>query len=553
MTPGHILSATTIDRLIPPGELSVQEIEARYPARVLPAGAEVMRTAPSPTGYLHIGTLYTALICKIVARQTGGVYALRMEDTDQKREVEGARELIMELLEDFGLMYDEGPVVGGDKGDYGPYTQSQRGALYHAYVRRMLEQGRAYPCFMTPEELETMVAGQIRQKIRPGYYGQWAAWRDRPEAEVIAALDAGKPFVIRFRSLGDGNKKRVVEDRIKGRKELPENDNNIVLIKRGGLPTYHLAHIVDDHLMHTTTVLRADERFSSVTLHIQLAEAAGVTPFTYAHIAPIQKMDGTSRRKLSKRKDPEASASTYLQQGYPTVAVAEYLLLLANSNFEDWQAENPGKSYLDFPFRLEKMQKNSGALISLQKLDDISQNYLAKLTTGELLSQASEWAGRFDQALQITLQADPDYTEKVFNIERSGGQRKDITKFSELRDAYGFFFDDIYNQIADFDFGQVEKADVAAIIAGFLQSYNANHTQEEWFENVKRLGGELGFTPNTREYRQNPDAFKGSVAEVAMVLRVALTGRNRSPNLYDVMRVMGQERLVARLSRFAGA
>ncbi|HSW74662.1 MAG TPA: glutamate--tRNA ligase [Candidatus Saccharimonadales bacterium] len=551
MTSGHILSTATIDRLILPGELSVQEIEASYPARALPAGAEVMRTAPSPTGYLHIGTLYTALICKIVARQTGGIYALRMEDTDQKREVEGARELIMELLEDFDLMYDEGPVVGGDKGEYGPYTQSQRGNLYYAYVRRMLEQGHAYPCFMTPEELETMVAGQIQQKIRPGYYGQWAAWRDRPETEVIAALDAGKPFVIRFRSLGNGNKKRVVEDRIKGRKELPENDNNIVLIKRDGLPTYHLAHIVDDHLMHTTTVLRADEWFSSVTLHIQLAEAVGVAPFTYAHIAPIQKMDGSSRRKLSKRKDPEASASTYLQQGYPTVAVAEYLLLLANSNFEDWRVENPGKSYLDFPFRLEKMQKNSGALISLQKLDDISQNYLAKLAPGELLSQASEWAGRFDQALQITLQANPSYTEKVFNIERSGGQRKDITKFSELRGAYGFFFDDIYKQITDFDFGQIEKSDVAAIITAFLQTYNLNHTQEEWFENIKRLGSQLGFTPNTREYRQNPDAFKGSVAEVAMVLRVALTGRNRSPNLYDVMQVMGKERLTVRLSHFA--
>jgi glutamyl-tRNA synthetase len=551
MSDTHILSTATIERLIPAGELSIEEIEARYPARDLPQNAEVMRVAPSPTGFLHIGTMYAALACRMLTHQTGGVYYLRMEDTDQKREVEGARELIMELLETFDLTYDEGPIVGGDRGEYGPYTQSQRGDLYKTYIRCMLEQGRAYPCFVTPEEREVVLAEQTAKKVRPGYYGEWATWRDRPESEVVAALDAGKPFVIRFRSLGDGNKRRVITDRIKGRKELPENDNDIVLLKRDGLPTYHMAHIVDDHLMHTTTVLRADEWFPSLTLHIQLAEAANVTPFTYAHISPIQKMDGSSRRKLSKRKDPEANVATYLQLGYPIVAVTEYMLTLANSNFEDWRRDNPTLSYKEFPFALEKMQKNAGALLSLQKLDDISRNYLATLSPSDLLQLAIQWASRFDQTLQVALQADEAYAEKIFTIERTDGKRKDIAKFSDLREAYGYFFDDIYKEITEFDFGQVQKADVAAIVNAFLASYNPDNDQDAWFANLKQFGSDLGFTPDTREYRQNPDAFKGSVAEVAMVLRVALTGRNRSPNLYDVMRVMGHDRVNARLKAFA--
>ncbi|HEU5187794.1 MAG TPA: glutamate--tRNA ligase family protein [Candidatus Saccharimonadales bacterium] len=550
MNDSHILSAHIIDRLLPNATLSIEEIEARYPARQLPEGAEVMRVAPSPTGFLHFGTLYAALVCQIMARQTGGVYYLRMEDTDRKREVEGSRELIMELLEGLHLLYDEGPIVGGDKGDYGPYTQSQRGDLYRAYVRRMLDLGRAYPCFMTPDELEVMAAQQIAQKLRPGYYGQWAQWRDKPEPEVLAALNAGKSFVIRFRSNGDVAQKITVIDRIKGSKDLPQNDNDIVILKTDGLPTYHMAHIVDDHLMHTTTVLRADEWFPSVTLHIQLAQAASVEPFTYAHISPIQKMDGSSRRKLSKRKDPEANGAMYEQQGYPVIAVIEYMLTLANSNFEDWRRDHPDLSYKEFPFRLEKMQKNAGALLNMQKLDDISRNYVAGLPTSTLFELASAWAVKFDPALYAALAADQAYAEKVFAIERAGGKRKDIGKFSDIAESYGYFFDELYAHIKDFVFDPVKKADVVAIVNAFLNSYNPQDDQDTWFTKLKQLGEELGFTPDTREYRQNPSAYKGSVAEVAMVLRVALTGRNRSPNLYDVMRVMGQERVVARLKRF---
>lgn len=546
----HILSTSSIDRLIPVGKLSIREIEGRYPLRSLADSAEVMRVCPSPTGFLHLGTLYAALVSSMLARQTGGVYYLRIEDTDQKREVEGARELIMGLLEAFDLIYDEGPIIGGEKGEYGPYIQSQRGDIYKTYIRHLLQQGRAYPCFMSTEDLEAMVKKQTEQKIRPGYYGEWATWRDKPESEVMAALDAGKPFVIRFRSQGDTNRRRKIHDRIKGIKELPENDNDIVLLKRGGLPTYHLAHVVDDHLMRTTTVLRADEWFPSLTLHEQLAEAIGIKPFTYAHIAPIQKMDGSSRRKLSKRKDPEANVATYLSQGYPVVAVAEYMLTLANSNFEDWRRDNPDLSYKDFPFKLEKMQKNGGALLSMQKLDDISRNYLATLTPAALLDLAIRWSERYDPPLQTALMSNGTYAEKIFAIERADNKRKDIAKFADLREAYGYFFDDLYNEVTDFDFGIVQKSDALEIIKEFLNSYDSSQSQDEWFSNIKSIGEKLGFTPNTREFRENPNAFKGSVAEVAMVLRVALTGRNRSPNLYDVMSVMGLERVTRRLKAF---
>lgn len=545
----NILSEKTIDRILPKPKHSVKQIEDLFVKRNLPQGAEVVRVAPSPTGFMHLGTLYVAFICKTLARQSGGVYYLRLEDTDRKREVEGARELIMESLEFFDLMYDEGPIVGGDKGEYGPYTQSHRREFYHAYTRQMLESGDAYPCFLTPHEQEQMVAAQKNKKIRPGYWGEWALWRDKSEEEVAAALDAGKPFVIRFRSEGDISKKRIVDDLIKGKKELPENDNDIVILKNDGLPTYHLAHIVDDYLMRTTTIVRADEWFPSVTLHIQLAEAAGIKPFTYAHVSPIQKMDGSSRRKLSKRKDPEANVAFYEQQGYPAIAVLEYMLNLANSNFEDWRKANSNLPYTKFEFKLGKMQKNAGALLDVQKLDDISRNYLAGLSVEQLYELSLGWADKFDANLKVSLQADHDYTLQVFSIERENSKRKDIVKLSDLRDSYGFFFDEVFAEVADFDFGGVSKSDVSAILKDIAAGYSPDDDQATWFDKLKAIGERHGFTSDTKEFRKNPGSFKGSVADVAMVLRVALTGRNRSPNLHEVMRIMGVKRVGARLKK----
>ncbi|NCU40415.1 glutamate--tRNA ligase, partial [Candidatus Saccharibacteria bacterium] len=376
-TDTYQLSQSTIDRLIPIGENTVEQVESRYPARQLASGTEVTRVAPSPTGMMHIGVLYASLISERIAHRSGGVFILRIEDTDRKREVEGARDFIVRSLKDFGITPDEGVDENDtEKGLYGPYTQSRRQEIYQTYVRQLLDTGQAYPCFATPEELESIITSQKSTKNRPGYYGQWAIWRDRPETEVIAALDSGKPFVVRFRSSGNITKRRTIQDLARGRLELPENDNDVVILKQDGLPTYHFAHAIDDTLMQTTLAIRGDEWLPSTSLHVQLCEALGFEPFRYAHIAPIQKTEGDSRRKLSKRKDPEASVSYYTERGYLPKTVIEYLLNQANSSFESWRVENPDASYTEFPFSVENLAR-SGGLFSIEKLDSIGAEHIA--------------------------------------------------------------------------------------------------------------------------------------------------------------------------------
>jgi glutamyl-tRNA synthetase len=539
-----------LNKILPRPEYDIAKIEAQYPARDLPKNAEVTRIAPSPTGFMHLGSLYTALISERLARQTGGVFYLRIEDTDKKREVKGARELIMSSLLRFNLEYDEGPTLTTELGLYGPYTQSHRQEIYQAYVRKLLDEGQAYPCFMTTEEQEQMAQQQTTAKVRPGCYGQWAVWRDKSAEEIAKALESGQPFVIRFRSSGDVAKKHLVKDLVKGQKELPQNDNDIVLLKSDGLPTYHLAHVVDDHLMHTTTVIRGDEWFPSYTLHIQLAEALGFEPFQYGHIAPIQKMDGTSRRKLSKRKDPEANAQYYLEHGYPTEAVLEYLLNLANSTFEAWRRANPNEPYTNFLLDVSRLPKNSGGLLDLDKLNDVSRDILATLPPGRLYEEALAWAQQYDAELADILAKNASYAINIFSIEHEN--RKDITVLSDLRQVYGYFFDEIFekeemSQEVKTALEAVSQEDRQAICKKFIATYEPNDSQEDWFDKIKKLGEELGFTPNTKDYRQNPSAFKGSVAEVAMVLRITLTGRTRTPNLHEVMHAMCAERIKQRL------
>jgi len=551
--PAQVLSVDTINRILPVDQY-VDAFEQQYPSRNLDNNAEVTRIAPSPTGFIHIGGIYAALISKRIATQSDGVFYLRIEDTDRKREVEGARGLIMSSLTTFGLNYNEGPTPEGELGAYGPYTQSERQPIYDAYIRKLLESGRAYPCFMTPEEQEEMVARQRDLKMRPGYYGSWATWRDKTEQEVTEALDQGKPFVIRFRSEGSIEQKRVVHDIVRGDKELPENDNDIVVRKQDGLPTYHLAHVVDDHLMGTTVVVRGDEWLSSATLHIQLAEALGIKPFTYGHIAPIQKMDGSSRRKLSKRHDPEANVEYYFENGYPIEAVVDYLLNQANSSFEDWRRDNPTTPNTEFELNIAKLPKNSGALLNLVKLDDISKDTLGRLSPQELYEMAEAWSSVYDTDLAVALKEDPAYTQRVFAIERDNAKRKDIAKLADIRDTYGFFFDSLFAKIADVSLDDTEISklpaeDRTAIAEQFLASYDQNDTQDEWFAKVKAIGEGLGYTSNMKEYRKHPEQFRGSVADVAMALRVALTGRNRSPNLYEMIHVMGTERIHQRIGR----
>lgn len=551
-----ILSQATIDRLVAAPERDVAALEALFPARDLPEHTAVTRVAPSPTGFMHLGTIYASLVSERAAHANGnsGVFYLRIEDTDKKREVEGARQFIIDSLNEYALTPNEGPATGGA---YGPYAQSERAPFYHAYIRQLLSEGKAYPCFMTPEELQQTIQAQNAAKTRPGYYGQWATWRDRPETDVLAALESGKPYVIRFRSTGDITKRRDIHDVARGHMSLPENDNDVVIMKQDGLPTYHFAHAVDDYLMHTTLVTRGDEWLPSTTLHMQLCEALGHQPFTYAHIAPIQKMDSSARRKLSKRKDPEASMSYYAEQGYLPATVIEYLLNLANSSFEEWRVDTPQAHYNEFPFDIAALGK-SGALFSIQKLDSIGAEHIAQLSTEQVVARTQDWSKQYEPAFYAALTRDPAYTLSVFGVERSGeNPRKDMKHFSQAPNLYGYFYDDIYESlpidpVVSEKLQCISPADRQAIVHDFMAVYNPEDSNEEWFEKLKTIAEPLGFTPNMKDYRKNPDSYKGSVADAAMVLRVGLTKRNQTPSLQQVMRVMGPERTTQRLRQFVG-
>lgn len=550
------LSQTTIDRLLPTVSTTVEQIESQYPDRQLTHGAEVTRIAPSPTGMMHIGVLYASLISERIAHRSGGVFILRIEDTDRKREVEGAREFIVRSLKDFDIPTDEGVDENAtEKGNYGPYTQSHRKEIYQAYIRQMLQTGQAYPCFATPEELESIITRQNSSKSRPGYYGDWAVWRDRPESDILAQLDSGKPFVIRFRSTGDISKRRTVQDIARSNLELPENDNDVVIMKQDGLPTYHFAHVIDDHLMHTTLAVRGDEWLASTSLHIQLCEALGYEPFRYAHIAPIQKTEGESRRKLSKRKDPEASVSYYTERGYLPITVIEYLLNQANSSFEGWRVENPDAPYTDFPFSVENLSR-SGGLFSFEKLDSIGAEHIAQLSALDLYDDIVNWAAEYDTDFHAAITSQPDYTVSALGIERDGEQpRKDMRHLSESPYQYGYFFDEIYSNLqldqnVQDKLSRITLDDQQAIIERFLAIYSPTDSNDEWFAKIKQLGEPLGFTPAMKQFRKHPEQFKGSVADVAMVLRVALTKRNQTPNLCDIMKVMGIDRVTKRLNDF---
>ncbi len=539
------------EKVFPQLAFTPEELEQKYPKRTLPAEAMVTRVAPSPTGFMHIGGLYAALISEMLAHQSGGVFYLRIEDTDKKREVEGARELIVSSFHDFEIAVDEGATVAGEeKGGYGPYTQSARAALYDVYVYTLLQDGMAYLCFCSPEELTAMRTEQEALKTRPGYYGSWAKCRSLSEAEALQQINAGKSYVIRFKSPGDFEKKIVINDLVKGRLEMSENDQDIVLRKEGGLPTYHLAHVVDDHLMRTTHVTRADEWVASLPLHVQLFTVFGWELPQYGHISPIQKMDGSSKRKLSKRKDPEASVEYYDQQGYPKQAVIEYMLTLANSNYEQWRLEHADSSPHTFPISLDKISK-SGALFDETKLTSISQEVISSYSPAETFAQAVAWCKKFDQPLAAALEGNTDLALQIFTIERDEKQgRKDITKWSDLRPAIGYFFDPIFETIAiDWEVGLagVVRGDAPALVNSFLEHYDPQDTKEQWFEKLKMVAKDHGYADNVKEYKNAPNAFKGHVGDIAKLFRVALVGKNQSPDLSEVMRVMGNERVIKRL------
>lgn len=536
--------------LIFPDAKEITYYEEKYPERNLKEGAIVTRFAPSPTGFVHIGGLYQSVIARKLATQTDGVFFLRVEDTDQKREVENGITGIVQALNDFGIVPDEGMISETEgKGNYGPYRQSQRKEIYQSYAKYLISQGKAYPCFCTPEDVEEIRNKQEAAKIRPGYYGVWAKCRNVTVEEAIKRIENGEKYIIRFKSPGREDRKIKHHDVIKGNVDFPENDQDIVIIKADGLPTYHFAHAIDDHLMRTTHVIRGDEWLSSVPLHLQLFHELGFKAPKYAHIAPIMKNDNGNKRKLSKRKDSEAAVSYYDEEGIPEEAVKEYLMNIANSNFENWRRANKEKSIEEFELQLNKMSV-SGALFDIVKLFDVGKTVISMFTAEEVYEKSLEWANKYDNELKDMLK-DKEYALKIFSIERGNKKpRKDISKWSEVKENIEYMYDEKFlNKEQEYPYQVIsEKEDINRILELYLEKYyNENDDKQEWFDKIKELSGELGYAKEVKEFKANPEAYKAHVGDVSTVIRVALTGRTNTPDMYEIMKVLGKESIEKRL------
>lgn len=535
--------------LLFPEELKTPEFyEEKYPERDLPEGARVIRFAPSPTGYLHIGGLFAAFVSKRTAEASNGVFFLRIEDTDKKREVEDGVTGIVEGLKNFGIDVEEGVVgFGLETGNYGPYTQSQRKEIYHTFAKELVKKDLAYPCFCSAEELDELRARQEAEGVNPGYYGKYAACRNLSYEQIEENIKAGKPYVLRLKSPGREDGKIVFDDFIKGKIEMPENTTDVVLLKTDGIPTYHFAHCVDDHLMRTTHVVRGDEWISSVPTHIQLFKCCGFKVPKYAHIAPIMKLDDGNKRKLSKRKDPEAAVSYYFEEGYPKESVLEYLLTLANSNFEDWRRANKDAKLADFPFNLKKMSV-SGALFDLAKLNDVSKNVISVMDAETVYERTANWAKLYKPDFYELLTADAERSKKILNIDRDTPKpRKDIAKWSDVPGYVEYFYDEIYTP--NFEFPEsIDKADAVNVLKTYLDTFNPEDDKDTWFARIKDMCEPLGFTPNVKEYKKNPDAFKGHVGDVSTIIRLATTGRTNTPDLHAILAILGEDTVKARIN-----
>lgn len=520
--------------------------EELYKKRDLKEDAMVVRIGPSPTGSVHIGTLYQAIVAKRFASQTNGVCFLRIEDTDQKREVEDGVNLILNSLAKYDIGFDESPIEGGE---YGPYIQSERKEIYGAFVKDLIEKDLAYPSFITEEEKKSITEAQTKSKGRIGYFGPWAA-KERALSieEVLNKIKDGIPYVIRLKSNGDFENKIVVEDCIKGRVEFPENDMDIVILKRDGLPTYHFAHAVDDFLMHTTHVTRGDEWLSSVPIHIELFKTLGYEPPKYAHLATIQKEEDGHRRKISKRKDPEANVLYYSEKGIPVDAVKIYLMTLANSNFEEWMIENPNSKLEEFTMEFKKMS-TSGALFDMEKLLNIARNYLSKISAKEMYEETLLWAEKYDKEFADMLKEEKEIAIATLNIERESQKpRKDFAMYSEVKNGVWYMFKEWFTN-NEYEWQKINDLENIKEILNtyFKEYYDETDTEEEWFNKVKLCCDKLGYASNMKEYKQNPDAYKGNVADVSTVIRVALTTKSKTPNLYDIMKILGKEEIQRRI------
>ena len=539
------------DLIFPNLEHDVEYYEALYPERNLKEGEKVTRFAPSPTGYLHIGGFFQALIDYVLAKNSNGIFYLRNEDTDKAREVDTAVELIMKTLNQYGLVPDEYEYEGKIVGEYGPYIQSERKEIYHAYIKRLIEIGRAYPCFCTREELNEMRQKQEERKKRTGYYGSYAKCRKLSVEEQIEKIKLNTPYVIRFRSNGDFDNKIVFEDLVKGRLSLSENDIDDVIMKSDNmLPTYHFAHVVDDHLMHTTHVVRGEEWLPSVTKHIEMFKAFGFKPPKYIHTPLIIKRDGDSVRKISKRKDPEASMSYYTEKGYPEEAVIEALMTIINSNYEEWHTNNPDKTFRDFTFSPKKMS-SSGALFDLEKLNNISRDVISKMTKEELLERSLNWANKFDEELKELIEKDKEYYMNIINIERCQKKpRKDYETYSDIKNYIWYMYDELFiKKDKTYEFNGIDIEEVRNVLKTYFDKYyDASFDKDTWFNKMKEAAEEMGYCANMKEYRLNPDNYKGSIADFSMIIRVALTTKTTTPDLYEIMKLLGTDRIKERIA-----
>ena len=534
--------------LLPNIDKTPDYYENLYPERNLPEGARVVRVAPSPTGYLHLGTLFTSLVNRITATSSGGVFFTRIEDTDKKREVEGGIEDIIGGLQRFGITIDEGFISGDEqRGDYGPYQQSHRAEIYQTYVKDLIKKGLAYPCFCTAEELEAVRKVQEENKIRTGYHGEYARHRDITYEQAKALIDEGKPFVVRLRSPGSEENRITFEDAIKGKIEMPENDEDFVLLKSDGIPTYHFAHAIDDHLMHTTHVLRGDEWISSVPKHIQLFKLLGFKVPKFGHVSPIMKLDNGAKRKISKRKDPEAAVHFFAEQGYEAISVIEYLMTIAASDFEDWRRANPDADYRTFKFNLKKMSV-SGALFDENKLNDVSKSKIAAMKSGEVYECLTAWAQEFDGEFYNLLTRDQSFTKAMLAIDRDEAKkpRKDLAKWNEAKEYFAYFFNELYTPCHTIP-ENIKSEDAKAFLTKYKQVYNAADDRQAWFDKIKLVAPNLGFAAETKEYKANPDAFKGSAGDLSTILRIAITGRTNTPDLCSIMAVLGRDECIKRI------
>ena len=537
------------EKLLPGEYPALSFYEEKYPSRALEKGAEVTRLAPSPTGFIHLGNLFVAIANERIAHQSGGVLYLRIEDTDLKRKVDGAVEAVKNALCYFDIKFDEGAEIEGAENAYAPYYQRQRAEIYRAFAKDLIARGRAYPCFCTEEELTALREEQTAKKEITGYYGKYAKCRNLTEEEIDQKLAEGKPFVIRLRSLGNPENKLKFRDRIKGEITVTENDQDVVILKSDGIPTYHFAHAIDDHFMRTTLVLRGEEWLASLPIHIELFDALGFERPRYGHNCSLMKQDGDTRRKLSKRKDPELSLEFYRMEGYYPRAVKVYMLTLLNSNFEEWYLKNPDAPLEEFKFTVEKMGK-SGALFDLDKLNDISKNELAKLSAEEMLVFLKAWAEEYGTDAQKAYFKDEAYLIRVLDLcmGTSGKKRrKDFTTAKQAVEFIAYFFE----KAARVDEYRVSKADKTAIINDFLASYDYSDDAQVWFSKVKAVAGVQGFAAEMKDYKQNPQNYKGSVSDVAEVLRIAVTGKANTPDLWTIMQILGEKETRARLQAAA--